>query len=162
MVYDPSRPPTPPGQYSVTSVPSGGAMPVPPGLPPSPVPGKSPMIRERAASDRAYPGAPGFPSMPGGTPTQIAPLPSRPGFQMPDFAGKGMPNIEALRAFLDAYKNSLFTWRQSRPQAGGDMKGWLDTRPKFDQQGLMNALFAPPPATAPAPAPGTPPVPPAI
>lgn len=169
---------TPPeGGYAITSVPPGGGgvpqrptIPRPPGL--STPPGQ-PSTRPPMPGGGGMPTMPGFPSGPisppgggmppmpggGGMPTQIAPLPGSPpsvpgplmGQQPFNGARAGGVNTDALRSFIDSYRNAVFEWIQ------GDRTG---PRPQFDTQALMAALFSPP---APAPtAPPAPPVPPAI
>lgn len=182
MVYDPSRPPPPPGQMGITS--TGGVQGLPTQIPNIPLGGTNTSMPSVGAPPRpglpsggggggfqmpALPGGfqmPSIPGMPSGgggggiTPGGMPPVPGRPappaGGVGGGFAGGGGVNIDGLRSFIDAYKNSIFEWLQGRPEDRTQMGAWRDTRPQFDTQGLLAALFAPP---APAPAPAADPAP---
>lgn len=179
MVYDPNNPnpQIPDGMAAITSVPGGAGMPqTNPGGRVAPVPGGAPAspgfsmpnLPTNIPGGFQMPSIPGLPAGGGGlTPGGMPPVPGAPGGGltpparpggMPSvggggFANGGQFNIDGLRAFIDNYKNALFQWLSTRPQDQSGMADWRTARPQFDPQGLMAAMFAPPPAPAPAPAP---------
>lgn len=172
MVYDPNNPnpQLPGGMAAITSVPGGAGMPqrTNPGGRVAPVPGGAPA--SPGFSMPNLPNVPGMPTLPGFSNPGAGPVspggmppvpgggmapPARPGGIPPvggGFANGGQFNIDGLKAFIDNYKNTLFQWLSTRPQDPAAMGDWRTTRPQFDPQGLMAAMFAPPPAPAPAPA----------
>lgn len=180
-MYDPNNPITPPdGGFAITSIPGGNPAGIPTvpsgGRPSPPSPGMMPPVPSGSITPGGMPGGmPSFPGgmpggsgsitpggmplvpgLPGGTPPMggVPPMGGRPG-GMPGGEGGGggyAPRREAMRAYIDQFKNSLFQWLASRPEAGGDMQAWIAQRPQFDVNAFRQTMLNPAPAPAPAPA----------
>lgn len=168
------------------SIPGGGRPGAPPmGYPPAPTkapqtpnpnkgPGLSPGGVPPLPGGGGMPQVPGFPSGGGLTPGGMPPIPSagnlagagtgmgRGPWEMGDMADKAdyqrTFNRDALRNYLEQFRNSIFQWIAARPSDPSQMQAWIAQRPQFSRESMMASMFAPTaPATGTTPAPTPPP-----